>query len=266
MNSFTKIAVCAMAFAGLSIASAETVNLADKTFLKKSFGDFSATGKEFTTKGMTYLFGSKSFDVDPAKKISFKLTVSGKLEKNARVYVGFNLMDAKGRGYQAIAWQGITTSFTQLTRAAKKGDTVIYVKNGGAWSTASTVYIALNAKEDGSDLPNTKIAMNNIKTKVKKGDEWEMTLKTPLKVDIAAGTNVRQHIAGGYYYCAIKDIKPTDKEVVLTGAVQGFAKTVGGFNGKNWPIGVKKVNFLIWADWGKTGAVLNFKDASLVVE
>lgn len=266
MKNFTKIAVCAMMFAGFFIVSAETINLADKSYLRKQFGEHSATGTEFTTRGRTFLAASRPVGIDPAKKYSFKLKVTGKTEKNVRLYIGFNLMDINGRPYQALAWQGIASTFTVVTRAAKAGDSVIYVKNGQTWLTSAPVYIALDAKEDNSDIPNTKIVRSNVKSKVRKGDEWEIVLKTPLKADIAEGTNVRQHIAGGYFYTAVKTIKPTDGEIVLSGSVQGYAKNIGYFNGKNWPVGVKKARFLVLADWNNAGATLNFKDAVFTIE
>lgn len=266
MNSFTKMAVCAMAFVGLSIASAETFNLAEKNYLKKQLGNHSTTGTEFSTKGKTFLLSSKIFDVDPAKKYSFKMTVSEKNSKRTRVYIGFLLYDVNGRDYAAHCWQGHAPSFTQVTKAAKKGDTVIYVKNGSGWVAAGTFYIALNAKADGSDIPNTNVITNTMKSKEKKGDEWVITLKQPLKADIAAGTNVRQNIAGGYYYSVIKDIKPTEKEVVLTGTVQGYKKEASAFDGKTWPAAVKKARLLILADWFNAGADISYKDATFVIE
>ena len=267
MNVFTKIAACAMVFASASMASAETINLAEKDFFKNPTGNYSTTGTEITTKGMTSLFSKQMIDVDPAKKYSFKMTVSNSAPKNLMLYVGFNLIDANGKAHAAFAWQGVTNSFTKVTRDAKKGDTVIYVEDGKAWNLSNISSIARNAKADNSDLPNTTTIKNTIKSKKQVGNEWELTLNAPLKADLTAGEMVRQHMAGGYFYTAIKTVKPTDTEFDLTGAVQGFAKTIGSFNGKQWPSGTAKAQIIILADWGtKVGTPLIFKNPTLTIE
>lgn len=267
MNSLTKLAVCAMAFAGITLASAETFNLADKNFFRKNMGNFSTTGTQFTTKGMTYLASRKTFDIDPEKSYKFKMTITNSAPKPLRLYIGFNLVDAKGRTHSAIAWQGIASTFTQIARDAKKGDKVLYVKNATYWSVAGTVNIARNAKQDATDVPNTTIVANSIKAKKKIGNEWEVTLREPLKADFKAGENVRQHIAGGFYYSVTKLVDPSEKEIVIDRTVKGYVKTLNGFNGKNWPIGAKKAQFIILADWGsKVGTPLIFKNASFSVE
>ena len=269
MNTFAKLSVCAMTFAGMFLASAETIDLTEKTFFRKNMGTFSVGDKQFTTTGMTFLMATKSFDVDPAKKYTYKVTVNGNIPKDSRLYIGFDLYDAAGKAHQAIAWQGIASTFTQPTKDAKKGDTVIYVKNAASWSLSGSVYIALDAVADGSDLPNTKIVANSIKSKKKVGDEWEVTLSAPLKADIPAGKNIRQHVTGGYYSPTIVTLKPADsgKDLVFTATIQGYNKTVVPFTGKTWPQGVKKAQILILTDWGnRTGATLTFKDATLTIE
>ena len=37
MNTFAKLSVCAMTFAGMFLASAETLDLSDKNFLRKTW-------------------------------------------------------------------------------------------------------------------------------------------------------------------------------------------------------------------------------------
>ena len=269
MNLFSKIAVCAITFSGMFAADAETVDLTEKNYFRTVSGGYSVAENQFTTRGMTFIQSIKPFDIDPAKQYSFKMTVNGSIPKDCRIYVGYNLYGADGKGYQAASWQGLPLTLTQLSRAAKKGDTVIYAKNAANWSLGGTVFIALDAKEDGSDLPNMKIINNSVKDKKKVGNEWEVTLREPLKADIPADMNIRQHVSGGYYYIVIKNLKAADsgKDIVLTGTVKGYNKTVAPFTGKNWPIGVTKARLLILADWGsKSGAVLTFKDASFVIE
>lgn len=267
MKTFTKTVLCVMAFAGMSMASAETFNLAKQNFFWKPKKGFTTNGTEFTTTGMTFLSSQKLYDVDPAKKYSVKIKVNSSVPRVCCLYVGFELHDAKGKSYQAVSWQGYPETFTQITRPAKIGDKVIYVKNGANWSTVRSVYFALDAKADGSDIPNTKIVYNNVASKKKVGNEWEITLTAPLKINLPAGKSVRQHAAGGYFYVINKRIMPKDKELVLSGSVQGFAKTIGQYNGKNWPAGVGKVRFVILADWGtKVNSPLTFKEATFTIE
>lgn len=267
MNSITKMAVCALAVSGLSFASAETINFFEQGTMVKHMGSVTASKNEIKTKGQTFVTSKKVFEIDPAKKYSFKLKIAGDAQKPATVYIGFNLLDAKNQSAAAVAWQGIPRTFTQTTRAAKKGDSVLYVKNGSSWSLHKSVTpFVINAKQDGADLPNRSIINCTVKSKEKKGDEWVLTLNAPLPQDIEAGMSIRQHVAGGYYYMVPgKKILP-GTEIELSGTVQGFVKEVSGFNGKNWPIGAKKAAFLMLLDWGRSNAELTIKEATFTVE
>ncbi|MBE6405769.1 MAG: hypothetical protein E7040_07085 [Lentisphaerae bacterium] len=266
MNSFTKLAVCAAALAGAAVVSAETVKYTKPgMFLNPMRRNVTEANGQIKTQGKTFLIAKEKFTIDPAKKYTVTVKVDGDKAKGAALYVGFQVVDAKGRAYPAINWQGQQQTFTQVVRAAKKGDKVIYVKDGSRWVSHSTFHIALNAKQDNSDVPNTQIVRNPIASKAKQGDVWALTLKEPLKADIAAGTNVRQHADGGYFYSIIRTV-PAGKESTFTGTVQGFAKNLSSFNGKQWPINAKKAQLLLLIDWNNANAENTFKDISLTIE
>ena len=162
MNSITKMAVCALALSGLSIASAETINFLEQGALKKLMGNMTVSKNEIKTKGKTFIMSKKVFELDPNKKYSFKLKVAGNNQKPVLIYVGFNLFDKNGKDATAVAWQGIPRTFTQTTRAAKKGDTVLYVKNGSAWLlNLDAVPFVVNAMQDNSDIPNRTVIYCN---------------------------------------------------------------------------------------------------------
>lgn len=266
MNSITKFAVCAAVLAGAAVVSAETLDFTKPgQFLNPMRKSITEANGQIKTKGKTFLISKQTFTIDPAKKYTVKVTVDGNTVKPSALYIGFQVIDANGRAYSAVNWQGQHYTFTQVVRDAKKGDKVIYVKDGSRWVSHSAFQFALNAKEDGSDVPNRQIVRNPIASKAKQGDVWALTLKEPLKADIAAGTNVRQHVDGGYFYSIIKTL-PVGKESTLTGTVQGAAKTVSSFNGKQWPVNAKKAQLLLLVDWNNTGAELTFKDITLTIE
>ena len=69
----------------------------------------------------------------------------------------------------------------------------------------------------------------------KKDDFYEVTLKTPLKKNYPAGTEVRQHYTGGgYQYCAAAYKPVPAKWTEYTANVKGIAK-YGAPNKQFWP-------------------------------
>ena len=95
-----------------------------------------------------------------------------------------------------------------------------------------------------------------------------LTLAAPLKADLAAGTKIRQHYNGGYFYFA--NTSPSrvapGKTVTVTAVIQGVNAEPERFSGKKWPVNSKKFSFLMLSDYTDTKAKLTLKDATLTVE
>ena len=266
MQMLKSVFAAAAAFAALTLSAAEVINLASSDVVRNAWGTpLKFEENQITTKGRAFIVMKKTIDIDHAKKYSFKVTAVGNKVKPTAIYIGFDPLNEKGVSIPAIQLQGLQYTFTQLARDAKKGDTVIYVKNGQAWVRGGSVVFVKDAKADNSDVPNSKVVGGNIVSVKKEGAEWAVTFKNALKEDLAAGTAVREHINGGFYYCAVKTV-PQDGEIVLSGTVSGLPKYLQQYNGKNWPIGAKKASFIILADWTNTKTPVILKDATFTIE
>jgi len=141
----------------------------------------------------------KKIKVDPAVKYKVSVKVKQLGEVPALVYLGFIPYDAKGRviGLQHGS-NNTKGSFTTLAAAAAKGAKSLSVKDASKWEKGSYYFVAFNAKEDMSDMPNFDLA--GTITKIEKtGDVYTITFAKALKKAYPAGTMVRQHRAGGTY-------------------------------------------------------------------
>ena len=269
MKLFTKSVVFAAAFAGTLLCAAEVHNLIDPKVISAVNGcKLTFAGNQLTHTGKAFMFSKAKYAIDPAKKYTFKYTITNDSDKIATVYAGFNVTDAKGRSFPIWAWQGNKKAFTEVAADAKKGDTQIRVKNAQGWATHAAACVVADAKEDYSDIPNTKKVFDQIKKCVKDGDVWVLTLAAPLKADLAAGTKIRQHYNGGYFYFANTSpsrIAP-GKTVTVTAVIQGVNAEPERFSGKKWPVNSKKFSFLMLSDYTDTKAKLTLKDATLTVE
>lgn len=114
---------------------------------------------------------------------------------------------------------------TELAAPARKGDTVVKVKDASQWDMLTPWgVIAFNAKDDCSDLPNRDVTQIAEKKIEKKGDVWEVTLKKPVAKDYPAGTRVRQQRFGAtYLYTAGPGKKAPADWQEFSGNVQGIA-------------------------------------------
>lgn len=269
MRTFTKSIVCVAAFAALSLSAAEVINLTEKGVMKRNIGqgDIVYGENQFTIPGRSAFRMNKPITIDPAKTYTFKVTFANNTARKPMIYVGWDPINAKNLGGPAYMWQGKNETFTQLSRDAKKGDTMIYVKDGKAWRKAGHACFAAYANADGSDLPNRNIFGNNITSVKQEGEEWVITFKTPLKKDIPANTNVRQHYSGGYLYVIASKIAP-NKESTFTKVIKGCSDKVNLYNSNIWPRNAAKAVLVMLLDWGndKEMTPITIKDATLTIE
>lgn len=269
ISSFTTaVFSCAVLFfsGAEALAEQEVIKLNESKNIRAVWGQklqFSEDG--FSVSGKTFLAGTKKFDIDLNKTYSFSATVVGNGQKKTQLFIGFELFDENGKSIPAHHLQGLHYTFTETTRDAKKGDKIIYVKNGMAWVRAATACVMTGAKADASDLPNKNIVASGVKAVKKIGSEWEITLHNPLMADLPAKTAVRQQCKGGFYYSIIIDV-PESGEKELSFKVRGLPKYPGMYNRVNWPFGAKKAQFLILSDWRNTKTKVTFKNPVFTIE
>ena len=269
MKFFTKSVVFAAAFAGTLLCAAEVYNLIDQKTISAVIGKkVTFAENQISHTGKAFLFGNKKYDIDPAKKYTFKYTIVNNSDKTAVVYGGINVFNEKGATYPIWAWQANKNAFTEVVADAKKGDTQVRVKNAKNWITNPSVCVVAGAKKDFSDIPNNKKVIDKIDKCTQDGDAWVLTLAAPLKTDIAAGTALRQHYNGGYFYFLKSSparVLP-GKTVEVSAVLQGYSDAPARFNGKNWPFNSKKFIFLLLSDYSDSKADIIIKDATVTVE
>ena len=202
------------------------------------------TDDGFLVKGKFMLTAAK-FAVDPEKEYTVQVDVSAKQPdgKSSWVLVGYDVYNKDGKQITSSHVGARKDTLTTVVEDAPKGATVIKLKDASKFRKASAV-IALDAKEDFSDLPNFNITPA-VKDIAKEGDIWVITLNSPLKKDIKAGTQVREHGQGGYLYVA--SIGAKADPIAKTGIVKGIATS--GWGGGKWPAGTASARFLILVNW-----------------
>ena len=250
----------------LASASICAVSAAD-LFVPKTTADFSkanVTAKEgvYTSKGGFTLFSTKTFKMDPAKKYKISADFKSISGTPGYVYIGFRPLDAKNRWIHPASVYCLPKTMTELAAPAKKGDKAVKVKDAANWNTRSGhSCITFNAKEDLSDLPNFDFTYITKNGAVKKGDVWEISLKSPLKKDYAAGTKVRQQTASSsFIYAALRKLAPKG-EAKLSGIVSGLYKDTIGFR-KFWN-GTKTFQVIVMHGSAKNDAVLEIRNIKL---
>ncbi len=123
-------------------------------------------------------------------------------DKPNQIYFGLRMFDENKRFIDSTSVNVQAKSETTLAAEAKKGETVIKVKDAASWQPLmekKRLTIAFDADDSGEykDLPNFKYYIaSNLE---KKGDDWEVTLAKPLAADFSASTKVRAHFASGHY-------------------------------------------------------------------
>ena len=153
MKLFSTLAVTAIAAVSTALSAAEVIDMSKKEFWAPVKGVEFSEGQIVTKRAM---FRSlKPIDIDTAKKYTLSMSVStGEGKKQSTFLYGISPIAKNGRTCQAHNIQSIPGTFTEVAADAKKGATEIKVKNGAKWSTGTSAVIALNAKEDFSDIPN----------------------------------------------------------------------------------------------------------------
>ena len=215
---------------------------------------------------MAMLISSKKIDIHPAKTYTLKFSVCAP-EAAAKPFSwtlgGFMVYDKAGRPINCINCGILPNTQTEVTADAKKGDSVLFVKDASKIRKSPYYGIAAGAKKDLSDLPNRDIVGSGIKDVAKDGDAWKITLVKPLVKDVKAGTSIRVHSSGGYLYTA--GIKYVGKNwVTMSGKIKGIRK--GVWSGSVWPAGAAKADVIILANWNKQKTPVQIKDVSLTIE
>ncbi len=244
MSIVSKLTVGILAAACTGMLSAQEIfSVAEPTDFIQS-KKISKADDALSVKGISYLFSTKMFTLDPAKKYQISGEFCQKAGKPMVVFLGFAPYDGKGRIIDARKVNVNKNSQTEVAADAKKGDKIIKVKDASKWNTKTKYsYITFGAKEDYSDLPNGDQQATAAPNAQQNGEVWEILLRKPLTKDIAAGTPVRQQFDGASYIYTAGSCKLSDKWITRKGTISGIAP-VGNVWNKMWK-GTEKVRVVI---------------------
>lgn len=154
-------------------------------------------------RGNCHFWSTKMFKYNPAKKYS----ISAEIMTDCKIRVpglSFGYVLFADNGYDFIRVYEYYTSpngFTELAKAVGPTDTVITVKKPAGFKNDrnKSYVLAFEAKEDESDLPNSKVT-----TAIKKmdigADTITLTVAKPTFAAYPAGTKVRFHFNGSFFY------------------------------------------------------------------
>ena len=219
----------------------------------------------FSFKGKGTLSSVVKLPADPAKK--YRLSGEFRAKDGtvpARVYFGLIPLDAEGKQIQPYHIHVIPGSATETVADAKKGDKNLLVRKASWAGQAPHSFVAFNAKDDLSDLPNRDVIYIVPKGIQPDGDNLKINLSAPLKKDIPAGTKVRQHLAGDtYIYCA-GSAYTNNKWTLRTGSVSGVAKSTRS-DSLFWP-GTAKFQVTIHITGGSKDSVTEFRNIKVVAD
>ena len=188
---------------------------------------------------------SPLIEIDPSKTYQLSGSLKSIGKDKGTSYLGLIMYDAKKRLISLSVVLSRKGSFTELAADAKTGDKVLKLKNCARWDTKilKRTQVAFNSKKDYSDLPNYNLSNLIVKLE-KKGDVYEITLKSPIKKTFPTGTKVRQHYSyGGYQYCAAAGKIVPDKWTKYSAVIKGTAKTRNSMT-QFWP-GTKFVKVIV---------------------
>ena len=184
-------------------------------------------------KGMCHFWTKKTFVFDPAKKytVSAEFMTDCK-EKVSGFTIGFVYFDANGNTINSREYLTVPNGFSELAKPMAPTDTTIVIKKPAGFKKHRNwpYVLAFEAKEDNSDLPNSKVT-TKVKNMVIGADTITLTVENPTFASYPAGTKVRLHYALSFYHPI--DLQkfywhPTAKWQTVSGSVD-IPKGVKGF-------------------------------------
>lgn len=194
--------------------SKDMISCSDSTKIDAS--SFIITGKQ------SQIYSNKKILVqDNVFQSSVKVSNIGKTR--TLVYLGYRAYSADGMALRIENYPYQNNNQILSVVSAPKGQNSIIVDSyPEKW--APQCHIALNAKEDLSDIPNTSILNGTggfiLEVKKKENGHGEIILNSALSKEIPSGTKIRVHATfSGNLYPVTKVLKPGE-EAILNSTIQ----------------------------------------------
>ena len=216
---------------------------------------FNSMDEYLSINGWVSIITKRSFAVDPEAvyEISGMFRTPAGQAKLTYFDLGFSPVDADGRVIDGTAVLCKQDSLTVLAEDVKAGAKSVKIKKAPNWFNNG--FIAFNAREDLSDLPNRENVWFR-KPQVQ-GEFIILPLVKPLKKGYAAGTKVRCH-GQGALWTVCHGYQAPKEWTKFSGKIKGMAKA-GGKNNMWWP-GTERAKVFILVQVKST---LEFKDVAV---
>ena len=173
-----------------------------------------ANTNSFSANGIrTAIYSTKKIIISD-NTLKSSVTIKNTGDTAANIYVGYRVFaqDATsldGRNYPFKS----NNKVLGVISASEAGNKIIVDGYTEVWEKGC--YLALNAKEDMSDIPNVQLVDGKIlEIKKLENGQAEITLDKPLQSKIEEGTIVRVHgKSGSYLYSSSITLKPGEEQV-----------------------------------------------------
>ena len=172
-------------------------------------------------------------------------------------FTGYYLFDKNKKSISQTNVISLAKSETELAEPAKKGDKTIKIKANAKWKPAGHHWVAFNYVDKGVSRELSTSSVRGVK---KEGDVMTVTFASGIQKDYPAGTKVRIHHSGSYYYSSIFPVKATDGKFSKTKVQKDF-----------WPetayiVPIVLTNWLVKAGTDKTTIETVYKDLKVTVK
>lgn len=216
-----------------------------------SWSPFYAIDDFLGIRGFVLITSKRSFKVDPEAEYEISGTFRSPADqiKVRNFECGFIMIDGNGKQLPCTAYFNYPGSMTTLAADVNPGDKIVKIKKAPDWKDK---YIAFDAKEDFSDLPNPETYRYT--KKVEQEGNYILTMQRDMKKAYKAGTRVRCH--GQNKLWTLNRFKVAPKEwTKFSGRIKGVDKTATSVN-KWYPRAARACVFIIVP----SNAALEFKD------
>lgn len=152
--------------------------------------------------GRIVIFSKNIFPYDSEKNYTIKGIFRQLPGSDSNIFrIGVQTLDENKKPLEWVFTHVVKDSDTTLKAPVKQGDRFLLIQDGSKWIKEGRV--ACNTLLDMSDLPNRMIINQPPAAIENTGDAWKISFASPLKIDLPAGSGVRQHnIGGAYRYAA----------------------------------------------------------------
>ena len=170
---------------------------------------------------------------------------------------GYYLFDKNKKSISQTNVVSLAKSETELAEAAKKGDKTIKIKANAKWKPAGHHWVAFNYVDKGISREFSTSSVRGVK---KEGDVMTVTFASGIQKDYPAGTKVRIHLSGSYYYSSIFPVKATDSKFSKTKVQKDF------WPGTAYITPIILTNWLVKAGTDKATIETVYKDMKVTVK